>query len=438
MKWIASYCRIVVELWFCLVLLASVTGLADDDRVSRSRVDELIRKLDAATLADRSRAERELLELGPDVLRLLPAPELIESVSAREAVRRIRPELERRAARDSSAASLVTLNGERTLGDIVDQIASQSRNHLKIDVTIRDSRDMRLLVEWNKTPFWNCLEDLCQRAQLQWRFSKDESAIRISKVNETSPKPLAVQRAGPFWIAIETVELRAVVGDDQQRVLRLKGRMFVEPRLRPLFLSLATRDLQAITDDQVALTPWNPDAKYEYPIGDGGREVTMQWDFRLPTKIHAKKISIRGLFHCQIAAATERVVFDQLALTRGTMRRRGGVTVRIRNVAFAAGEDDHSNGEVGIVVSYDYGGPAFESHRSWMFHNAVYLETKSGVRTSFTDFEMNQQSDGAIAMDYRWKSFHSPTDQYQFVYEAPTLIINVPVDVNLADIPISD
>ena len=36
----------------------------------RATIDELLRELEAPTLADRTRAERKLLDLGPDVLPL--------------------------------------------------------------------------------------------------------------------------------------------------------------------------------------------------------------------------------------------------------------------------------------------------------------------------------------------------------------------------------
>jgi hypothetical protein len=86
---ISRICCDLAVLFCCYATLFNVQDLcADDDSVTRGRVDELIRNLDGSTLAERSRAERQLLDLGPDVLRLLPAPELIESVSGREAIRR--------------------------------------------------------------------------------------------------------------------------------------------------------------------------------------------------------------------------------------------------------------------------------------------------------------------------------------------------------------
>ena len=105
-------------------------------------------------------------------------------------------------------------------------------------------------------------------------------------------------------------------------------------------------------------------------------------------------------------------------------------------MAFSASRDNKLDAEIGVAVSYDNGGPAFESHRTWIFHNAVYLETKSGARTSFTEFETAQQSDGVVAVDYHWRNILAPASQYVFIYEAPTLIIDVPIEVSVDKIPI--
>ncbi len=421
-----------------ILVLASLEVLSADRSTTREQVEDLIHRLDSNTLMERRSAERQLLDLGPEILPLLPPPDLVESVPIREAIRRIRPQLERRAARESSGASRVSFTGESTLRELLNQIQQQSKNQVFLADAIRNGSEQRIRVTWDKSSFWDCLEDLCQQSRLQWQFAENEAAIRLFRTEETRLKQLAVQRTGPFRITIDNTEIRALVGDEAQRILRITGRISVEPRLRPLFLSMAAMDLSATVNQEVSLTPWNPNAKYEFPVSDGGREVRLQWDFRLPKELKANTVAIRGPLHCQIAAATERIVFDQKSLARPTIRRRGGVSVRLRQATFEATESDMLNAEIGITVSYDNGGPAFESHRTWMFHNAVYLETASKLRINFTDFDTTQQSDGAVAVDYRWKKIPAPSDQYLFVYEAPTLIVDVPIDIDLGQIPITE
>ena len=429
-------CRFAVLLMFGCLSLDLATTVADDKAEARRRVEDLIRGLDGSTLAERSRAERQILELGTPALSLLPPSELIETASAREAVRRIRVQLERQAARESSAASVVTLMGDRTTDEVLAEIARQTKNRIELTGDDRSLGSKHLQTDWDKKSFWDCLNDLCHQEAFDWKFDRSDSVIVLGRNDPSRQQPLGLQTSGPFQIVIDTTEVRPVIGDETQRIVRVAGRISAEPRLRPLFLSMNSIDLVATVDNDLTLAAWNPDAKYEFPVS--GSEAPVRWDFRLPKGAKAMTLSIRGRMNCQIAVATERVLFDQKSLVRGTIRRRGGVSVRLRQVSFESGEPNKLNGNIGITVNYDTGGPAFESHRSWIFHNAAYVETPDGLRTNFADCEVSQQTDGAVAVDYRWKQIDAPFERYRFVYEAPTLITDVPVEMNLQTIPIQE
>lgn len=433
-----SRCRywwIKVRCGFVFLFFSSSISFAQELKATRPQIQELIRTLDASTLSERTRAERQLLDLGPEILSKLPVIETVESVSVRESLKRIRLQLERRAARDSSGPSRVSLDGEYSLRDIIAEVEKQTGNRLVVVDDDGSLLKQTLNVTWDRSTFWDCLDELCLRVQLQWRFPPESPALELSRPASSMPQSIAVQRSGPFRLVIESVEIRPVVGESRQKLIRLNGRLAMEPRLRPLFLAVAVADLKASADDDQVLPAWNPTAKYELPVQDGGHEVQMSWDFSSTDVESIRILKLVGRVRCQIAAATERIVFDQTSLEAGTIRRRGGVSVRIREVEFMPREPNKMEGSIGVAVSYETGGPAFESHRTWIFHNAVYLETQSGKRVAYTDFDTAQQSDGAVAVDYRWAQIDAPFSQYTFVYEAPTLIIDVPLDINLDRIP---
>ena len=412
----------------------------------RATTDGLLRELEAPTLADRTRAERKLLDLGPDVLPLLPAPELTPNVSVREAVRRVRVQLERRAAKESALASRITLRGETTVAELLSQFTKQTRNRVELSDKARVAEKASLTVTFDDQPFWECLDDVCERLQLRAEFDAQRASLKLIPRTSVDPVELAVQRSGPFRLAIHSAEIRPVVGAADRRLLRIAGRIALEPRLRPLFLHFATGDLKGSVAEGKSLAPWNPAARYEHPVSDAGREVPVQFDYLLPQsadpddKAAPTKINLSGRIALQLAAGTERIVFDKTSQTPGASRRRGGVTVRLRDVKFeplaADKPADQLRAEIGVAVSYDTGGPAFESHRTWMFHNAVYLETEAGRRIDFTEYDTNQQADGAVAVGYRWDKLPAPATQYKFVYEAPTLILDLPLDVKLEGIKI--
>jgi len=91
-----------------------------------------------------------------------------------------------------------------------------------------------------------------------------------------------------------------------------------------------------------------------------------------------------------------------------------------------------------ISVAYDAGGPAFESHRSWMFQNEAWLQSPDGPRIGLSEPPIiRRQADGAVAVDYRFENAAADLDNLRFVYVAPTLLIDVPVSFQFKSFSVS-
>jgi len=94
---------------------------------------------------------------------------------------------------------------------------------------------------------------------------------------------------------------------------------------------------------------------------------------------------------------------------------------------------------VRIAVTYDVGGPSFESHQRWMLHNKSELQTTDGKRINQNSgFDISLELDGAIEVEYCFDGLTNDPGDYRFVYEAPTLLINVPIEFELNDVPIKE
>lgn len=408
-------------------IFAGADVRADDPSALRHQVESLISSLDAPTLAERSRAERDLLDVGPAALPFLPAPELTRSQATRESVKRIRLQLERRAARESALASHITLEGKHTVAEILRELTRQTRNRVELDPDTPRLAEQTLPVAWNQQPFWDAIDELQAALKLNAVLEPGQSRVLLV-ANPPSPADLAVLNRGPFRLTIRSAQVRPIIGQPDRLLVRLNGFVSVEPRIRPLFVHFAAAEVMA-----TGLEPWNSAASYELPVADAGRQAPLQFDFVMPADKGQKPSQIRlnGRIFVQLAASTERIVFDHTALESGTIRRRGGVSVRLRDVEFEGPPEGPQRAAIQVLVGYDTGGPAFESHRTWMFHNAAYLEvrgTAAARRIDFTDYDTSLQSQGAIGVDYRWERLDPPYTQYQFVYEAPTLILDQPLE----------
>ena len=145
--------------------------------------------------------------------------------------------------------------------------------------------------------------------------------------------------------------------------------------------------------------------------------------------------------HLETAAAEEPIDFPPGADSRGVSRRRGGVTVKIEQWQTDADSQDRSL-TVRATVAYDSGGPAFESHRSWMLYNVAGLvrpvaatnpdanvvNASEAELLKPTDSQSELQPNGSIGVTYRFVNLPRGAGEYSFRYVAPTLILDVPVE----------
>ena len=160
-------------------------------------------------------------------------------------------------------------------------------------------------------------------------------------------------------------------------------------------------------------------------------------DFTKPQASTARRFSLTGSLSLQLAAAEAEFRFAQLPTANNVARRRNGVTVVLRRAAFKTLADKTVTARVTVSVVYDAGGPAFESHRTWIFHNAVYL-LRDGQRrrTAGSGFQIERQSDGGVQLTYTFRGLQQPVGDYRFVYAAPTLITSVPVKFHFGRVPL--
>lgn len=457
--------RLLLMLAFTGFLSWLPAGLASEEVVDETTVRRLIVRLDADRRADRQRAEEELLRLGPKILAWLPEPNTLSSRSAAEAVRRVRSKLERQKAEAAVEASRLSLEGSHTVAELLAALPRDTGNSVTADALPPNFRAG--LVELPHRPtFWDVIHAVSQQQSVTWHC--DGSPARLRFVPLKSPataddrrEELAVAQSRAFRVALRSLQRRSVVGaDDEQsaKLMRFEFEVTSEPRLRPLFVKCSASDLKVTglrtplkdkrdeADAARSATQWepySPDATLELTFGQGRRQVSFPMDFRVPDG-DWQKLSVSGRTTVQTAAAEEAIEFPAGAAARGVARRRGGVTVKVDRweVEELGGRESLT---VSATVLYDTGGPAFESHRSWMLSNVAGLmravSPNSAATTPPTSpdealllpthGENNLQPNGAIEVVYRFDKLPQPAEEFRFRYVAPSLILDVPLEFEL-------
>lgn len=401
-----------------------------------AQVSRLIEELDTDTRAVRTRAERQLLELGPEVLPLLPPPERLPNVSVREAVHRVRLELEQRKARESVEPSRVTLRGERSLRDLLAAISRQTGNAIDASQVPDPRLEQLFAVDYDRATFWTVMDDLARRAELRYDAESTADALALQPRPTDAPRPASVAHVGAFRVVLRSAKRRPLFGREDERLLRFRLGLRAEPRLRPLFLDLAMKETAATAPALGTLTAFSPEARYELPLGAGGGRTGLLLDYRVPAVPAIARARLSLAMTVLTAAGSEAIEFRNLAEAEGVARRRGGVTVAVQRVRVESPPDESPTLKVRVAVAYDTGGPAFESHRTWMFHNRVHVTGKDGRRIEPGHFTTELQTDGGVVVEYDFRGLTARPEDLRFVYVAPTLLIRVPLRFDFPAVPV--
>jgi hypothetical protein len=219
--------------------------------------------------------------------------------------------------------------------------------------------------------------------------------------------------------------------------IRAQFRLAAEPRLRPLFLQIADSDFAALAGDR-PLAPFSPDARTDLPLTTRA-PATFAVLFQRPAEQDDRlTLTIRGKLTAETAAAPREVRFRGMEGPFPIARRRGGATVSLLRSRYLTAPDGGRHARVRLSVAYDTGGPAFESHRTWIYHNEVYLQSDDGRRYPVNDgFETIAETGGGVGLEYRFKGLPDlAPSAWELVYIAPTLLIEAPVEFEFGGVVI--
>jgi hypothetical protein len=414
--------------WIAMVLSGvTIAALGAPPTELRDQVAAAIAGLSSPRLVERKKAEGRLKELGPIALPHLPPPDLVDSVAAREALRRIRIHLEQQSAEDSLKPTLVKVSGELTAAEIAKELERQARVTITFSEQLSPTRTRRPVDEPSQ-PFWRLLDSAAAQAGGHWDFAPVPGSIRIELAGadpsefptardwRTTPESFVVRS-----LAIDTRPLQA------DRLLRVRLGIAAEPRLRPLFFEFAANSIAATTlAPDESLTCWNPSARYEVAAGTASREWPLTVEYVIPKSNKAATVSLKGEVRALVATGRETIEFEDWWKGRRTWLRRGGATATLGRVRITRNSDETENADVEITLTYDTDAPPLESHQRWVLHQAASLRIANGQLVPFTRSEVSEEQSGGMSVRY---TFERVPDcrKTTLVYEPATALLSIPV-----------
>jgi hypothetical protein len=379
-----------------------------------------IAKLSSPVRSERSEAERRLAEGDLSILQSLPAPQDVTDPAAQLAIERIRKHLEERQALQDASPTLLDASSIHTLADL---------KHAAPEVELTAAQaSQRVNLREGSRSFWEVVDAAAKQNGL-WPVVAD--VVRFRQRTPADERQ-TVTHDGAFRLVSDPLRLKPISGESGSQLVRATLQVQCEPKLRPLFVSYAADEIALKTSNGETLPPFNPRARYELPFGDGGRTASLGLDFVAATADPQPPFELRGKFTVTAAAGKEPFVFP-LNNDRVETLSRGGVTIRLRK----ARSNADGTADVELSVVYDTAGPAFESHRTWVYHNLAYLtywldgdQSRKTIRLDHQPgFSTLAASNGGVMLAYRFEGIPPEARDISFRYEAPTKIVDVPVKV---------
>ncbi len=423
-----------------IALLLVLSGVLNEpDEVPQNppaelEVRRLVRELDDPSLASREAAEEALVDLGPEVLELLPPVSRTMSAEVRVRLERVRERLQRAAAETTAQGSRIDLRGEMPLSEALAALEEQSGNPI-LDFRERFGQqvtDPPVETDFQETTFWEALDHVLDQAQLTvYHYGDQPDALAIvGRDAEEYGRSERAAYSGLYRFEGVSLLARRDLRNPRNDSLRLGLEVAWEPRTRPIVMQLPLDQIQAVDEagDQIPIL--GSTGRLEIPLNGEQAVTELRLPFELPERESTRIADLEGRLEALLPGRTHQFTFEDLETARGVERRRAGVQVTLEQV-----RQDVGRYEARMRIRFDQAGVALESHRGWVFQNEAYLLDADGQRIDPVASQPTRQTPNELGMAYVFDHDNGLAG-YRLVYETPVLIIPVRVDFRFQDIPL--
>ena len=417
-----------------VVMGAALLGQAEQpDKADLAlEVRRLVHRLDSRELAGREAAERELIELGMEVLDHLPGPDDRVSAEVAQRVQRIRQKLQRAVAEEAARESRITLKGDQMpLSEVLAEIEKQTGNKV-VDLRGRfgpPGEDPKLAVDFDDAPFWSTVDRILDQAELSLYAYGEEKALNIvSRPQKQLPRSGRACYSGPFRfepIRIEAVrDLRNPMGERLALLIEVSW----EPRIAPISLQFPLDRIKAADENGSPLPIDAEQAKLEVPGDSETMAAELRIPFELPSREVKKIARLEGTLKTLVQGKVESFRFEDLPEAKNVEKRTAGVTVTLQQV-----RKNRDVWEFRLLIHFDETSGALASHRNWVFENEALLVTPDGEEIAFHAYDTTLQTENEVGIAYLF-GLDDPLTDYAFIYRTTGLIMSTEFDFEISDV----
>jgi hypothetical protein len=427
----------MVATWIMLVGLTvgqQADGTATADDLS-AKVKQLVGKqgLGSEELAKREAAETSLVELGPDVLPLLPAVTSRTPAEDKIRLQRVRTALENAALAATTRPSSVTLSGEMPFSEAIAKISQQTGNKL-IDYRERfgqEGSDPKVKVSLENATFWMALDTVLDAANMTlYNYEEEKGSLAFTARGENAaPRAAHGVYSGLFRLEPVKIEATRDLRNSAMHGVRLTVDAVWEPRIRPIVVEVPLADLSAKDETGRDIGIDRSEGTLEVPVEGNGAAVEIEIPLAAPDRSVKTIASLKGKATAVVLGKVESFEFENIDKAKASEQDRGGVSVVVENC--------RKNGDIydiSMRIRFDRAANALESHRGWIYDNECYLSDAKGRKVENAGLEATLLGVNEVGVAYKFNFEGGTPANYKLIYKTPAAIIRIPVEFELKNI----
>jgi hypothetical protein len=426
---------------YAFVLIALLTMAQADTKEAAAakealvaKVKKLVAQLDDDMQSRRDAAQKALIEIGPDLLDLLPAPGAKDSIEKKARLGVVRTAVEKAHIESFTKPAIVSLKGKMKLSEAIASLEKQSGNTI-IDARERfnqeaDNRDVKLEVE-NAT-FFEALDKLLDAAEpplTVYPYSDTPGQLLLMNANpgDESRAKLGTY-AGLFRLEAKRLEAARELRNPLGSGLRITTSITWEPRLRPIVLEMPLDQLNAVDENGEDIKAVG-EGEQQYGVESSNSGLEIDLALALPKRSVTKVASLKGKFTALVPGRVERFEFAGLDKNKGEKQQRGQCLVTFEQLR----KNDEVH-ELRFRLKFDEAANALESHRGWVLNNPAYIVDGKGNKVESGGLTPSNIAANEVGLSYIFDLSEVDISKCRFVYETPAALFKVPVEFELKDL----
>ena len=421
---------IMKKILILIVLLLSSTVMAEDWSA----------QLQSPIPALRDRAEKQLIELGPDSGVALPdanQPGLPADVKRRiERIRRAWDERSALAFLEPSSVENLPVQSLRAWLEAAEKKTGNPIDFKRLDDKLLDAPIERP----QSTLFWKAMDELVQRYGLNYSWFERPKAVRLtpqsgnrewgignsnSPAANLNPTPYSLLPTpsifypGAFRFELQEWSVTVRPADPSSSTIRTGLILAWEPRLRPIYIDILPKmqyaDGTVKTGESIQI------------LAGEGLAKPMDFIFPLSSENGKRPETLSGDLSVVIAGEQKTFTFTIPTDSKPQSLRKDQAVVVVKAVG-----SRQETVEANIAIEFDESYNGLRSYMTWLNYNKAYAVDSEGKRYASSSWETVWQSDRGAEVKYYF-TVPSNAKIRQIEYFSPTAIRRIDYSFKFED-----